>query len=93
MLDVLDPTLAPRQGKGSLAPRLPHLQGKRLGVIWNGRPHGDRILERTIAVLSHEYGTVTEVFGRKPFIGNIAPRELLDDVANGCDAVITGVGD
>ncbi len=93
MLEVLDPTLGPAHKRGSLALRLQDLRGKRLGVIWNGRPHGDSILRQTVDVLTHEYGAVVETFLRKSFIGNIAPPEILDEVAARCDAAITGVGD
>lgn len=93
MLDVLDPTLGPAHARGPLALRLQDLHGKRLGVIWNGRPHGDSILRQTIETLTHEYGAVVETFRRKQFIGNIAAPEVLDEVATRCDAAITGVGD
>lgn len=93
MLEVLDPRLVAKHGKHPLAPRLADLKGKRLGIIWNGRPHGDRILRTTLALLADQYGTSAEIFRRKRFIGNIASPELLDEVATQCDAAITGVGD
>lgn len=93
MIEVLDPRLAAKHGKQPLAPRLPDLRGKRVGVIWNGRPHGDRILRTTLALLKDQYGITAEVFRRKHFIGNIASPEILDEVATQCDAAVTGIGD
>jgi hypothetical protein len=92
-LEVLDPSAEALTAKAGLSPRLGSLSGKTIGVIWNGRPAGNRILRLVMDALKQKDG-VREIFLReKPFLGNIAPPEILDEMATRCDAVITGVGD
>jgi len=43
--------------------------------------------------LKEKDGVRETLFREKPFLGNIAPAELLEEMATKCDAVITGVGD
>ncbi len=93
MLEVLDPSAEPVAAKSGLSPRLGSLAGKTVGVIWNGRPSGNRILHRVMDTLTEKHGLKEVVFREKPFLGNIAPAELLEELSRRCDAVVTGVGD
>jgi hypothetical protein len=92
-LEVLDPTAGPVVDKIWISPRLDSLAGKTIGVIWNGRPAGNRILYQVMDTLKKKDGVRETLFREKPFLGNIAPLELLEEMATRCDAVITGVGD
>ena len=89
---LLDPTLGPTPRK-TLSPRLESLAGKRLGVIWNGRPPGDLIFDQVFDILRRRHDIGEVVLRRKPYLGNIAPDEILDELSAGFDAVVTGVGD
>ena len=91
--EVLDPTLEPAGGKAVLSPRLVTLTDKTLGVIWNGRRPTDLILRGVVDTLKQKYDIKEVVFRGKPYLGNVAPNEILDEVAASCDAAITGVGD
>ncbi len=93
MTEVFDPTAGPATGKVTMAPRIGTLDGQTLGVIWNGRPYGDKVINATIDLLRQKYSFETVVFRKKPFIGNVAPKEIQEEMINTCDAVITGVGD
>lgn len=93
MVKVLNPTAGPVKGRVTLAPRLPTLAGRVLGVLWNGRPLGDRVMKLVVEELEQKYELKSAVFTRKPYIGNIAPKEIFDKLAASSDAVITGVGD
>jgi N-acyl-D-aspartate/D-glutamate deacylase len=77
----------------TLSPRLPELAGKTIGAIWNGRPPGDALLSDMLDVLVREHGVIRGPLRRKPFLGNVAPDDLLTEMAATCDAVVTGVGD
>ena len=93
MIEVFDPTSGPAKGHITLAPRLDTLDGKRLGIIWNGRSHGDKVLNAVIDLLQKKYRFETVVLRKKPFIGNVAPVEIQEEIAAISDAVITGIGD
>jgi hypothetical protein len=90
---VLNPTAGPATGKPTMAPRLDTLHGKVVGAVWNSRVHGDKILKHVVTLLKQRYGIKDFVFRQKPYLGNIAPAEIADELVKTCDAVITGVGD
>ncbi len=90
--ELLDPTLAPPRST-TLTPRLQSLAGKTIGVIWNGRPPGDVLFGKMFDVLRQKYAIKEVVFREKPFLGNVAPPEIFDELMSKCDAVVTGVGD
>jgi hypothetical protein len=90
---VLNPTAGPAARKFRRAPRLSTLDGKVLGAIWNSRVHGDKIINSVVTVLKERCGVKDFVLRKKPYLGNIAPKEILDELVAKCDAVITGVGD
>ena len=93
MLKVLNPTTGPARGRRVLAPRPTTLDDAAIGVIWNGRAWGDRILSEALDILKQRYRVREVVFREKPFLGNIAPEEILADMAARAHVVITGVGD
>ncbi len=92
-IELLDPTSGPVATKDALSPRLDSLTGKTLGVIWNGRLPGDLILNRMIEILKDRHAIKEVVFRGKPYIGNVAPDEIFEEMSARCDAVVAGVGD
>ncbi len=94
MLKILDPTAGPVSGKLVLAPRFGTLNGLKIGVLWNGRPYGDKVLRKLIELLREKYTFDVIDFLKKSYIGNIAPQEFFDKlIADKVDAVFVGVGD
>ncbi|MBC8281114.1 MAG: hypothetical protein H8E48_10045 [Chloroflexi bacterium] len=93
MIEVLNPTAAPATGKVIMAERTGTLDGFRLGVIWNGRPYGDRVINSVIDLLRQKYSFESVMFRKKPFIGNVVPMLIQEEIIDSCDAVITGIGD
>ncbi|MDP2701457.1 MAG: hypothetical protein Q8P98_05230 [Candidatus Rokubacteria bacterium] len=93
MLKVLNPTVGPARGHSGIAPRPASLDDKTIGVIWNGRAYGDRILQEALGLLKQRYRIRDVLFREKPFLGNIAPEPILAELAAKADVVITGVGD
>ncbi len=93
MLKVLNPTAGPARGRSGVAARLGTLDGKTIGVIWNGRAFGDRILSEALDILKQRHRIREVVFLEKPFLGNIAPEPILAEIAGRADGAITGVGD
>lgn len=93
MITFLNPTAGPARGQGGMAPRLSTLDGATIGVIWNGRAYGDKILGRVLEALKERHRIKEVVFRQKPYIGNLAPEEILSEIAARSDGAITGVGD
>jgi hypothetical protein len=93
MMIVLDPRLIPGERRVAAAPRLESLAGKRLGILWNNRLGGDRLLKHVGDVLRQKYGLADVYFTKKTFVGNAAPTEIIDDLVGRVDAVVAGVGD
>jgi hypothetical protein len=91
-LVMLDPTLTTTRTT-VLSPRLDTLSGKTIGIIWNGRPPGDVILGYAMDELRKRYAIKDIVLLEKPYLGNVAPDAILDELEATCDAVVTGVGD
>lgn len=91
---VLDPT-EPRKAGEQLSPRLDSLNGKRLGLLWNGRRPGpgDKVLQGIAEALRGRYDIQDVVFMTKPFLGNMAPEGMLAEMASKVDAMLAGVGD
>jgi hypothetical protein len=90
---VLDPRILAGSRKVVPAPRLESLTGKRLGILWNNRLGGDRLLRHVGDVLTEKYGVAEVYFTKKMFVGNAAPEEILNDLVTRVDAVVVGVGD
>jgi hypothetical protein len=89
---VLDPTIAvPDQGPG-LAPRLDQLDGKVIGALWNGRPQEDAVLDGILKHLAATYRLRGTRMWRKPQLYISAPDDMVDEIVEEVDAVITGVG-
>ncbi len=94
MVQIFDPTAGPVTGKLVLVPRPATLNGKKLVVLWNGRSHGDKVFRSLIDLLKKKYRFEVVAFLKKPYVGNIAPKEFFDQiVAKKADAVLAGIGD
>jgi hypothetical protein len=92
-MTVLDPRLKPGGRGVTPAPRLETLTDKRLGILWNNRLGGDKLLKHVGEILRQKHKLAEVYFTKKTFIGNAAPAEIIDDLVQRCDAVVVGVGD
>lgn len=90
---VLDPRLKKTTRGVEPAPRLESLTNKRIGILWNNRLGGDRLLKHVGSLLEKRYGAAEIYFTKKTFVGNAAPAEVLNDLASRVNAVVVGVGD
>ncbi len=79
--------------KISLARRVDTLDGKVLGLFPNWRPSAARLLNSLREILSHRF-ELRGIFWEEPSGGGPPLMEAhLDEVAQQCDAIITGIGD
>ena len=92
-LTFLDPRQRPSARAVVPAKRLTSLSRKRLGLLWNHQPGGDRLLKHVAELLRRKHDFAEIYFTEKTFIGNAAPAELIDDLVSKVDAVVVGVGD
>jgi len=91
-LGVLNP-VAPQQGDITalpLAPRPSSLQGKTLGLLWNGKANGDKALKRAGEMVQRRIPDVTVNFysGALP-----CPDNLMERVKAEADAVLACTAD
>jgi len=92
-IEILDPRQGPTGGMVEPAKRAGTLRGIRLGILWNNRPGGDKVLREIVRVLEERHEFEDVYFTKKPYIGNEAPQEVIDELVNRIDAAIVGVGD
>lgn len=95
---ILDPTGGtPVRRATAGAPRAarrPDLTGARVGLLENTKHNADRMLDEIAALLVAEHGAAEVVLRRtKHAFALPAPDELVAEFVDGCDVVITGVGD
>lgn len=73
----------------ALAPRLPSLKGKRIGILDNHKEFADIVLRGIAEKLKTEHGADIKIW-RKDYLGRASPHA--HEMAAQCDAVINGVG-
>jgi hypothetical protein len=88
---LYDPTAEPRAVAARLAPRLTSLQGKRIGILDNGKANADVLMLAMAKILQERYGAGEIVKREKPVAGPPRP-EVLDALAQ-CDLALVGSAD
>ena len=92
-LEVLDPTVEPIPVDAAMAPRPSTLDGTALGLLANGKRNADVLLGMLREVLAdrYEFGAVME--WNKGNASRLCPEDIIEDMAERCDVVITASGD
>ena len=91
-LTVVNPTSQSSAATPRLAPPLPSLEGRLVGLLDNGKANSDRLLGRIEAILRERHGVREVIRRQKPDFSRPAPAALLAEL-RACDAVITATGD
>ena len=76
--------------KDKLAPRPATLSDKVIGLIDDGV--GKAYFQRIEELLKEKVKPAQVIRKVRPHLSQLSPAELLDEVAQACDAVIVGVG-
>ena len=89
---VLDPTVETVPTKAVATTRLTSLAGRTIGLLDNGKINVRALLDHMERKLRAQYGVHDVVRLRKPDFSRPAPASVLAAL-QGCDAVISAVGD
>jgi len=91
MIRLYDPTAEPRAIVAQLAPRLPSLAGKRIGILDNGKANAGTLMLAVARTLQQRHGAGEIVKRNKPVAGPPSP-EALEALAQ-CDLTLVGSAD
>jgi hypothetical protein len=91
LIELLDPTSAPRVNELPLARRPRSLAGKQIGLLSNGKANATLLLANIEQRLGARAGGLTIVWCEKG-AAEPAPEDVLERL-RGCDAVITAIAD
>lgn len=92
-LRVLDPTVQPIPAEGVVADRPETLDGKVIGLLANGKLNSEEILALTQEVLADRYEFKDVIARNKRNASRPCPEEIIDELVEQCDVVITSSGD
>jgi hypothetical protein len=92
-LTVFDPRGRIDVERVALAPRVPALQGKRLGILDNTKWNANRLLRKTAALLEAEHGIGPVNYYKKESFSKVADPALIAEIAANNDIVLTAIGD
>jgi hypothetical protein len=92
---ILDPTGGTRVKEASavLTPQRARLAGATIGLLENTKQNAALFLEELGRLLRERHGVATTVARTKTNFAMPVSDELMRELADTCDAVITGVGD
>ena len=91
---ILSPEGTLHAGRHQLAPRrLTSLDGVRLGLLGNSKLNADAVLLAIGELLGERYALKSVFARKKPSFGKPAPDEIVQEMVENADIVLTGVGD
>jgi len=91
-IKVYDPTAASVARGGSLAPRLPDLRGRVVGVLDNGKANAGVLMTEIAECLKMDHGVREVVIRTKPVAGPASP-ETVRIFKEQADLVLVGSAD
>jgi hypothetical protein len=91
-LKFLDPRGSVKPEERPLAPGLDSLQGKVIGIIDNGQSNSTSMFHELSEFIKEKFSAAEVLFKTKPTHMQGAPKAMMEEIVNRCDAVITGLG-
>lgn len=91
--ELVLPTDARRPDECRPAPRVPSLDGLRIGLLDNRKGNGNVLLARVAEQLATHHNPAGFELEEKRIYSRPAADEQLDRLAERCGAVITAIGD
>ncbi len=92
-IEVLDPTVDSIPAQAVIAPRPETLDGVVVGLLANGKRNSVELLEMVQEVLADRYEFKSVVARNKGNASRPCPADLLEELAEECEVVITASGD
>ena len=92
-IQVLDPTVDPVPADAVVAPRPDTLDGAVLGLLSNNKVNADELLVMVHDVLADRYEFGGVVSRNKGNASRPCPDEIIEELSEQCDVVITASGD
>ncbi|MBI2166151.1 MAG: hypothetical protein HYU29_07100 [Chloroflexi bacterium] len=90
---ILDPTVEAIPSGTLIARRPDTLNGVTVGLLANGKPNSDKLLDFVGQLLQQRYQISALVARNKGNASRPAPAPIVDELARQCGVVITATGD
>ena len=91
-IQFLDPRVTVNPDDRPLVPGLDTLEGKVIGIIDNGQSNSTAMFQELAKLLQEKSNAKEIIFRTKPTHMQGAPKAIMEEISNRCDAVITGLG-
>jgi hypothetical protein len=91
-IKFLDPRVTINPKDRPLVPGLDTLEGKVVGIIDNGQANSTTMFQELPQLMQEQFHTKEVLFKTKPTHMQGAPKPIMEEILNRCDAVITGLG-
>jgi len=91
-LKFLDPRATVNPQERALVPGLDSLEGKVIGIIDNGQANSTTMFQELASLVQEKFKPKEVLFRTKPTHMQGAPKAVMEEIVNRCDAVITGLG-
>ena len=91
-IKFLDPRASVKPKDRPLVPGLDTLEGKVVGIIDNGQANSTTMFQELAKLMQEKFHTKEVMFKTKPTHMQGAPKAIMEEFLNRCDAVITGLG-
>ena len=91
-IKFLDPRVVINPKDRPLVPGLDTLEGKVVGIIDNGQANSTTMFQELAKLMEEKFNTKEVIFKTKPTHMQGAPKPIMQEILNRCDAVITGLG-
>jgi len=92
MLKFLDPRATVNPQERPLIAGLDSLEGKVIGIIDNGQANSTTMFQELANLVLERFKPQEVIFKTKPTHMQGAPKAMMEEIVNRCDAVITGLG-
>ena len=90
---VLDPTVSPLPADGVVADRPTTLEGVSIGLLANGKLNSEEMLTALHDVLADRFEFGAVIQRNKHNASRTCPEDIIDELVEQCDVVITSSGD
>jgi hypothetical protein len=91
-IKFLDPRVTINPKNRPLVPGLDTLEGRVIGIIDNGQANSTVMFQELAQLIGEKFHTKEVLFKTKPTHMQGAPKPIMEEIFNRCDAVITGLG-